>query len=63
MVSQTLEESRIRQGYDVIVLAIQKPSEEMLFNPAGDIRMEAGDYLIAMGEAKDLKRIEDDFDR
>ena len=63
MVSQTLEESRFRQGYGVIVLAIQKPSKEMLFNPASDIRMEAGDYLIAMGEAKDLKRLEDYFER
>ncbi len=43
MVSQTLEESRIHQGYGVIVLAIQKPSKEMLFNPPGDIRMEDGD--------------------
>ena len=60
-VSKTLEESKIRQVYGVIVLAIQKPSKEMLFNPASDIRMEAGDYLIAMGEARDLKRMEDDF--
>ena len=60
-VSKTLEESRIRRGFGVIVLAIQKPSKEMLFNPASDIRMDAGDYLIAMGETKDLKRMEDDF--
>ena len=61
-VSKTLEESRIRQGYGVIVLAIQKPSKDMLFNPASDIRMDAGDYLIAMGDTKDLKRMEDDFE-
>lgn len=61
VVSQTLEESQIRRRYGVIVLAIQKPSQDMLFNPGGDIRVEAGDYLIAMGETKDLKRMEDDF--
>jgi hypothetical protein len=41
---------------------IQKPSKEMLFNPVSDIPMEAGDYLIAMGETKDLKRMEDEFE-
>ena len=60
--SQTLDESRIRQRYGVIVLAVQKPDEEMLFNPASGIRMEAGDYLIVMGAGKDLKRMENDFD-
>ena len=60
--SQTLDESRIRQRYDVIVLAVQKPDEEMLFNPASGIGMEAGDYLIVMGAGKDLKRMENDFD-
>jgi voltage-gated potassium channel len=61
VVGQTLEESKIRQRYGVIVLAIQKPSEAMLFNPSGNIQVEDGDYLIAMGEAKDLKRMERDF--
>ena len=57
-----LEESRIRQDQGVIVLAIQKPSTEMMFNPASDIRTDAGDYLIAMGDTTDLKRMEDAFE-
>ena len=62
-VFETLEESRIPQRFGVIVLAIQKESKEMLFNPASDIPIEAGDYLIAMGESKDLKRMEEDFNQ
>lgn len=60
-VGQTLETSRLRQRYGVIVLAIQKPAEAMRFNPSGDTLIEAGDYLIAMGEGEGLRRMEADF--
>ncbi len=60
--SKTLEESGIRQNYGLIVLAIQKPEETMLFNPAPSTRIEVGDFLIAMGEASNLKRMETDFE-
>ena len=62
VVSKTLEESGIRQNYSLIVLAIQKPDEPMLFNPAPGTRIEVGDYLITMGEVSDLKRMETDFE-
>ncbi len=60
--SKTLKESGIRETYGVIVLAIQKPSEPMFFNPAPDTRIDAGDFLIAMGERPNLKRMETDFE-
>lgn len=60
-VGQTLETSRLRQRYGVIVLAVQKPAEAMRFNPSGDTLIEAGDYLIAMGEGEGLGRMEADF--
>jgi len=53
---QTLEESRIRQTYGVIVLALKKAAGSMMFNPAGGTRVESGDVLIAMGERAQLKR-------
>ena len=61
--SKTLEESGIRRAYGVIVLAIQKPSEGMLFDPASSTRIDVGDFLIAMGERSDLKRMETDFEQ
>ena len=60
--SKTLAQSEIRKNYGVIVLAIQKPDEAMLFNPALGTRIEVGDYLIAMGKVSDLKRMETDFE-
>jgi voltage-gated potassium channel len=61
VVSKTLEESQVRRKYGVIVLAVQKKDEGMLFNPSGETRIEAGDYLIAMGEGGDLKKMENDL--
>ena len=55
---QTLEGSRIRQEMGVIVLAIKRAGAGMRFNPAPEDRIEAGDYLIAMGEPASLRRLE-----
>ncbi len=57
-VGKTLEAAEIRRRFGVIVLAIQKAVGGMQFNPSGDTRMEAGDTLVAMGEAADVKRME-----
>ena len=56
---QTIEGSRIRQEMGVIVLAIKRGAGAMHFNPAPEDRIEAGDYLIAMGEPASLRRLED----
>ena len=56
---QTIEGSRIRQEMGVIVLAIKRGGGGMRFNPAPEDRIEAGDYLIAMGEPASLRRLED----
>lgn len=56
--STTLEQSRIRPNFGVIVLAVIKPEGKMDFNPAGNSRIEAGDVLIAMGERSRLKDLE-----
>ena len=58
MVSNTLEQLRLGSKYGVIVLAIQRKDGVMQFNPAADLRVEAGDVLIAMGEGPKLKRLE-----
>jgi len=56
---KTIEGSRIRQEMGVIVLAIKRAGAGMRFNPAPEDRIEAGDYLIAMGEPESLRRLED----
>jgi voltage-gated potassium channel len=53
----TIERSRIRQDHGVIILAIKRPSG-MRFNPSPEDRIEAGDFLIAMGEPQQLRQLE-----
>jgi len=59
---QTIESSRIRQDRGVIILAIKRAAG-MHFNPAPDDRIEAGDFLIAMGEPDGLRRLEQSAER
>jgi voltage-gated potassium channel len=54
---KTIETSCIRQDSGVIVLAI-KHGDAMRFSPSFDDRIEPGDYLIAMGEPSQLRRLE-----
>ncbi len=61
---KTLAETQIRTRYGVIVLGIQKGTDErMRFNPSGDTRIEKGDTLVAMGDVADLKRMEIDVEK
>jgi K+/H+ antiporter YhaU regulatory subunit KhtT len=42
----------------VIVLAIRKSDGQMQFNPPADAEIQAGDFLIVMGEAANLTKLE-----
>ena len=61
LVSNTLEQLRIGSKHGVIVLAVRRKSGVMQFNPSADLRIEAGDVLIAMGERRKLKRLEQEM--
>jgi len=54
---KTIESSRIRQDRGVIVLAIKREAG-MRFSPSPEDRIEAGDFLIAMGEPQQLRELE-----
>ncbi len=54
---KTIESSRIRQDRGVIILAIKR-EKGMRFNLAPEDRIEAGDFLIAMGEPAQLRQLE-----
>ena len=56
--SKSLAESKIRSELGVIVLAIRKSDGSMLFNPPAEAEMNAGDFLIVMGEAANLRKLE-----
>ena len=57
-VGQTFRSSEMRHDTGIIVLAIKRAGS-MRFNPAPDERIEAGDTLIAMGEAAGLRKLEE----
>ncbi|MBI3693939.1 MAG: TrkA C-terminal domain-containing protein, partial [Acidobacteria bacterium] len=57
--SKTLEQARLPQKMGIIVLAVMKANGQgMQFNPSGQTLLEAGDYLIAMGESSKLRELE-----
>jgi voltage-gated potassium channel len=55
---RTLAEADIRQRSGVVILAIRKASGEMLFNPAPEVQVSGGDHLIAMGDSRNLQKLE-----
>ena len=55
---RTLADADIRHKSGVVILAIRKSDGEMIFNPSPQVMMSAGDYLIAMGDTRNLQRLE-----
>lgn len=53
-----IKDSGIRQSFDVIVIAIKKPSGRMVFNPGPEVIMQIGDMLIVLGDRDQLNRLE-----
>jgi voltage-gated potassium channel len=49
-----LKDSGIRQKFNLIIIAIKMPDEQMIFNPSFETRISAGDTLIAVGEPGNL---------
>ncbi|KIX11317.1 potassium channel family protein [Dethiosulfatarculus sandiegensis] len=52
-----LKDSGIRQKLNLIILAIKKPDEQMIFNPDADTVLEIGDTLIAMGSKASMTKL------
>lgn len=49
-----LKDSGIRQRYNLIIIAIEKANNDMIFNPSFESRIHPGDTLIAVGEEHNL---------
>ncbi len=57
LVSTAIKDSGIRQKFDVITIAIKKPSGQMVFNPGPDYVIDAGDVLIILGDKEQMARL------
>ena len=53
-----LQDTGIRQEYNLIIIAVKKEDGEMVFNPSFETVFKAGDTVIAVGKGDDLIRLE-----
>lgn len=53
-----LKDSGIRQQYNLIIIAIKKADDQMLFNPSFEAKLNTGDTVVAVGEPSSLKKLE-----
>jgi voltage-gated potassium channel len=58
LAGRTLGATDIRQSTGALVLALKRGEDTMSFNPPPDAVINAGDYLIAVGSAEHLKKLE-----
>jgi voltage-gated potassium channel len=58
---KTLQQSNLRQQYDIIVIGIKRPGENMLFNPKPESTILTGDVLIVLGQEDQLAELEKDM--
>ncbi len=58
LVNRNLRESDIRRTANVIVVAVKKPGEELVFNPSPDTKMETGDILLVLGDKNAVNQFE-----
>ncbi len=54
---KNLVESNLRRDYGVIIVAIKRPSGEMVFNPTPMEQLHEGDVIVVLGKREALKRM------
>ena len=54
-----LKDSGIREKFNIIIIAIKKEDDRIIFNPGPFSKINPGDTLIAMGEKAELDRLAD----
>ncbi|MBW2468675.1 MAG: hypothetical protein JRE72_10500 [Deltaproteobacteria bacterium] len=57
LIGKSLIDSHLRRDYGVIIVAIKKLSEDMVFNPMPSETLEAGDVIVVIGNKEDLTRM------
>ncbi len=54
---KTLRQTNIRSALNVVIVALRRRDGTRLFNPTGDVTLETGDLLIAIGRAESLQSV------
>lgn len=58
LIGRSLKEAHIHADYDVMVIAIRRADEQMIFNPSADPALQVDDALMALGSHANLERLE-----
>jgi voltage-gated potassium channel len=58
LAGKTIVEAGLRQRFGVVVVGIQRANGAMEFNPAPEIAMHEGDFLVVLGRASNLHDLE-----
>jgi len=61
IVNRNLRECEIRKTANAIVVAVKKPGEDIVFNPAPELNLEIGDTLLVLGDKKSINTFESVF--
>ena len=57
LVGRKLSETIIRSELNIVIVSIRRNDGEIIFNPSGETKIEAGDMLIAIGNPESLSRL------
>lgn len=58
LAGRSIIDANLRQRFGVIVVGIQRATGAMEFNPPPEAIMGVGDYLVVLGQAKNLRELE-----
>jgi voltage-gated potassium channel len=58
LIGRSLKEAHIHADYDVMVIAIRRADEQMIFDPSADTALQVDDALMALGSHANLERLE-----
>ena len=57
LAGQKLSSTHLKTGLNVVVVSIQRPNGEAVFNPTGDFVFEPGDIVFAIGSDESLEHL------
>ena len=57
MAEVEIKHSGIRERFNVIIIAVKKPTGQMVFNPGPDYFLEGDDVLITLGNRDQLRAL------
>ena len=57
LVGKKLRDTNIRSELDIVIVSIRRSDGQTLFNPSGEVTIEGGDILIAIGHPDSLSKL------